>query len=90
VFLCCSTKASRVVAFDHKVRRGPAYWHKLGENNSASRGPLRNVHVDQSYEGAVIRLRELFPGAEGEELLRQRRWQIVNVSCDMNDGKGVL
>ncbi|KAK0657053.1 hypothetical protein B0T16DRAFT_51041 [Cercophora newfieldiana] len=72
------TGASRVVAFDHKVRRGPAHWHKLGENNSASRGPLRNAHVDQSYDGALIRLREVFSAGEAEEL-QKRRWQIINV-----------
>ncbi|KAK0632757.1 hypothetical protein B0T14DRAFT_533111 [Immersiella caudata] len=73
------TGASQVVAFDHKVRRGPAYWHKLGENNSASRGPLRNAHVDQSYEGALIRLREVLSQKEAEEVQKGRRWQIVNV-----------
>lgn len=72
------TGASRAVAFDHKVRRGPAYWHKLGEHNTASRGPLRNVHVDQSYEGAKMRLREVCPGEEGEELMRTR-WGIINI-----------
>ncbi|KAK1833729.1 hypothetical protein QBC39DRAFT_301968 [Podospora conica] len=71
------TGAVRVVAFDHKVRRGPAFWHALGRNNSASRGPLHNAHVDQSYAGAEQRLREVLPDeADG---LVQRRWQILNV-----------
>ncbi|KAK0730962.1 hypothetical protein B0H67DRAFT_55877 [Lasiosphaeris hirsuta] len=73
----CVTGASRIVAFDHKVRRGPSYWHKIGADNAKSRGPLHNAHVDQSYDGALIRLREQFPD-EAEEL-RTRRWQIVNI-----------
>jgi hypothetical protein len=75
----CSTGASRVLVFDHKVRRGPAYWHKLGRSNAASRGPLQRAHVDQSYNGAVLRLRELFP-EETDQIMASKRWQIINVS----------
>jgi hypothetical protein len=64
--------------FDHKVRRGPSYWHKLGHFNTKSRGPLHRAHVDQSYNGAVIRLRESFPDIADQ--LMARRWQIINVS----------
>ncbi|KAK3694386.1 hypothetical protein B0T22DRAFT_402970 [Podospora appendiculata] len=71
------TGASRVVAFDYKIRRGPSFWHKLGEHNTQSRGPLHRAHVDQSYDGAVIRLRERFAD-EADELL-SRRWQIINI-----------
>ena len=54
--------------------------HKLGENNNLSRGPLHNAHVDQSYDGAVIRLKEVLPVDEADDLLAsQRRWQIINV-----------
>ncbi|KAK3335822.1 hypothetical protein B0T19DRAFT_436643 [Cercophora scortea] len=73
-----STGASRVIAFDYKVRRGPSFWHKLGEHNTKSRGPLHRAHVDQSYDGAVIRLREALPD-EADELLLSRRWQIINI-----------
>ncbi|KAL2259579.1 hypothetical protein VTK26DRAFT_6706 [Humicola hyalothermophila] len=71
------TGAARVAVFDHKVRRGPAYWHSLGENNTKSRGPLHRAHVDQSYDGAVMRLREHFPD-EADQLMK-RRWQIINI-----------
>ncbi|KAK3393421.1 hypothetical protein B0H63DRAFT_386950 [Podospora didyma] len=70
-----------VLAFDHKVRRGPSYWHKLGQNNAASRGPLHRAHVDQSYNGALMRLREVATDEELEEpKLLSHRWQIINVS----------
>ena len=73
-----STGASRVVVFDHKVRRGPTNWHDLGPGNSAFRGGLHRVHVDQSYAGAEIILRHNLPD-EADELLRKKRWQIINV-----------
>ncbi|KAK0734518.1 hypothetical protein B0T26DRAFT_844858 [Lasiosphaeria miniovina] len=73
------TGASRVVAFDHKVRRGPSSWHKLGENNTESRGPLHRAHVDQSYDGALARMHEQFAADEDVGGLLQRRWQIVNI-----------
>ncbi|KAH8891805.1 hypothetical protein GQ53DRAFT_686428 [Thozetella sp. PMI_491] len=72
------TGATRVVVFDHRVRRGPSYWHKLGEGNVKSRGPLHRAHVDQSYDGAVLRLRDTLPD-EAEALLQTRRWQIINI-----------
>ncbi|KAK8128571.1 hypothetical protein PG984_009679 [Apiospora sp. TS-2023a] len=71
------TGATLVKIFDHKVRRGPSHWHQLGENNTASRGPLNRVHVDQSYEGAVLVLERHLPNKVDE--LRTRRWQIINV-----------
>ncbi|KAK0751776.1 hypothetical protein B0T18DRAFT_478584 [Schizothecium vesticola] len=75
------TGATRVLAFDHKVRRGPAFWHALNPtNNTASRGPLHNAHVDQSYAGAVLRLRDVLPPTEADAIVRSgRRWQILNV-----------
>ncbi|KAK7928214.1 hypothetical protein PG985_005212 [Apiospora marii] len=71
------TGAALVKIFDHKVRRGPSGWHQLGDNNTASRGPLNRVHVDQSYDGAVLVLRRHFPDKIDE--VRTRRWQIINV-----------
>ena len=73
-----STSASHVLAFDHKIRRGPSYWHSIGINNTQNRGPLFNAHVDQSYDGALVRLRKVIPGPEAKDLCK-RRWQIINV-----------
>jgi hypothetical protein len=72
------TGADRALIFDHKVRRGPSNWHKLGSNNSSKRGPLHRVHVDQSYRGAEFLVRWYLP-EEADELLK-KRWQIINVS----------
>lgn len=72
-----TTGASRVHVFNHKVRRGPTQWHHLGLKNLANRGPVTKTHVDQSYEGAELRLRWELP-KEAEELVR-KRYQIVNV-----------
>ncbi|KAI0408995.1 hypothetical protein F4802DRAFT_547336 [Xylaria palmicola] len=71
------TGASRVHIFDHKTRVGPSNWHKLGEGNRTTRGPLFRAHVDQSYAGAEIVLRRHFP-EEADELLK-RRYQIINI-----------
>jgi len=59
------------------VRRGPTHWHKLGAGNAKNKGPLHRVHVDQSYRGAELVLREHLP--EESENLLQHRWQIVNL-----------
>lgn len=71
------TGASRVYIFEHMVRNGPSNWHKLGDNNTKKRGPLRRVHVDQSYHGAELILGRHLP--EEAEQLKQRRWQIINI-----------
>lgn len=73
------TNASNVLAFDHKVRRGPSHWHSIKENNAACRGPLHRAHVDQSYDGAVLRLREQFPNETDFTAVSQKRWQIINI-----------
>lgn len=74
------TGAHRVVIFNHRVRRGPADWHRIGENNTAHRGPLHRVHVDQSYDGAAVVLRWNLSAADAEPYLRgDARYQIVNV-----------
>ena len=72
------TGASRVFFFDHRTRYGPSDWHSLGKGNVNSRGPLMRAHVDQSYDGAELLLRRLFPD-EADELVK-RRYQIINVS----------
>ncbi|KAI1369685.1 hypothetical protein F5Y08DRAFT_100541 [Xylaria arbuscula] len=71
------TGAHRIHIFDHKVRVGPSNWHKLGEGNRATRGPLFRAHVDQSYAGAELVLRRHFPN-EADDLVK-RRYQIINV-----------
>ncbi|KAK3951405.1 hypothetical protein QBC32DRAFT_215032 [Pseudoneurospora amorphoporcata] len=69
------TGASRVFAFDHRVRRGPSDWH----DNVRHRGPLHRAHVDQSYAGAEMVLREKVTDADEVWGLMQRKWGIVNV-----------
>ncbi|KAI3337666.1 hypothetical protein F4824DRAFT_488995 [Ustulina deusta] len=71
------TGAHRIHIFDHKVRVGPSNWHKLGEGNRVTRGPLFRAHVDQSYVGAELVLRRHFPD-EADGLLK-RRYQIINI-----------
>ena len=71
------TGASRVFFFDHRTRYGPSDWHSLGKGNVNSRGPLMRAHVDQSYDGAELLLRRLFPD-EADDLVK-RRYQIINV-----------
>jgi hypothetical protein len=71
------TGGSKAFIFDHKVRRGPSNWHKLGPNNSSKRGPLHRVHVDQSYAGAEFLVKRYFPNDAAA--LLANRWQIINV-----------
>ena len=71
------TGARRIHIFNYKVRRGPTQWHHLGFSNLANRGPVTRTHVDQSYDGAELRLRWEFPD-EADELVK-RRYQIINV-----------
>lgn len=71
------TGASRVHIFNHKVRRGPTQWHHLGLKNLANRGPVTKTHVDQSYDGAELRLRWELP--DEADILVQKRYQIINV-----------
>ncbi|KAG9240568.1 hypothetical protein BJ878DRAFT_525454 [Calycina marina] len=71
------TGAIHVHIFNHKVRRGPTQWHHLGHKNLANRGPVTKTHVDQSYDGAEMRLRWELPN-EADDLVK-RRYQIINV-----------
>ncbi|KAG6353609.1 hypothetical protein INS49_005571 [Diaporthe citri] len=65
------TGASRVVVFNHRARRGPSDWTKAGLDNRLNAGPLFKVHVDQSYHGAELQLRNTLPD-EANELLKGR------------------
>ncbi|CAK7233152.1 hypothetical protein SEUCBS140593_008507 [Sporothrix eucalyptigena] len=77
-----ATGASRAFVFDHKVRRGPSDWHKLGAGNASQRGPLHRVHVDQSYDGAAFLVKWYLPEEAGA--LLQKRWQIINAWRPIN------
>ncbi|KAF5367169.1 hypothetical protein D9758_004024 [Tetrapyrgos nigripes] len=68
------TGASRVVLFDHTVRR------RTGETDSGpdKRQPVPRVHVDQTTESARARVRRHLPESESAELLKHR-FQIINL-----------
>ena len=67
------TGASQIFIFDHTVRR-PA---PTDEPLRASRGPVRQVHVDQSYDAGPQRVRYHLP--ESAAHLLRGRYQIINV-----------
>ncbi|KAK4171521.1 hypothetical protein QBC36DRAFT_382491 [Triangularia setosa] len=69
-----TTGANRVYIFDHTIRRGD---QDNRGSNAVSRGPVRSVHVDQSYEASRNRVRYHLPD-EADELLG-KRFQIINV-----------
>ncbi|KAL2019170.1 hypothetical protein VTK56DRAFT_10042 [Thermocarpiscus australiensis] len=68
-----ATGATRVFIFDHTIRRQP----DPDADKPGARGPVRSVHIDQSYGAAVERVRYHLPD-EAEQLL-QKRFQIINV-----------
>ncbi|KAH8803033.1 hypothetical protein F5884DRAFT_804205 [Xylogone sp. PMI_703] len=76
------TGASKVLIFDYAVRGAavpPREDTHLGAAKSlpSISGPLRQVHIDQSYRGATDRLRNEIP-SEADVLLLGR-YQIINV-----------
>ncbi|KAI0400423.1 hypothetical protein F4802DRAFT_585071 [Xylaria palmicola] len=62
-------KVHKVVIFDHTIRRRVP---------GAARGPVQQVHVDQTPAAAAARVRRHLPSEEAEELLG-RRFQLINV-----------
>ncbi|KAF2431428.1 hypothetical protein EJ08DRAFT_670030 [Tothia fuscella] len=66
-----ATGAKRILIFDHTIRRPDT----SGAN--PLRGPVRRVHIDQSYTASVGRVHHHLPD-EAEELLKSR-FQIINV-----------
>lgn len=68
-----ATGASKVFIFDHTVRRQPPGQDK----DRAARGPVQRVHIDQSYDAALSRVRYHLPD-EADALLKGRV-QIINV-----------
>ncbi|KAH9944646.1 hypothetical protein B0H21DRAFT_746472 [Amylocystis lapponica] len=69
------TGASRIVPFDHTVRR-----RRPGELDDApsKRQPVPQVHVDQTPQSAVARVHRHLPAADAPALLA-RRFQILNL-----------
>ncbi|KAF9218492.1 hypothetical protein BS17DRAFT_770688 [Gyrodon lividus] len=69
------TGASRVVLFDHTVRR-----HRPGgsETDETKRQPVAQVHVDQTPESATARVHRHLPSFEAESLVK-KRFQIINL-----------
>lgn len=69
------TGASRVVPFDHTIRR-----HRPGEvdDGPTKRQPVPFVHVDQTAESSAARVRRHLPESDVPELLK-RRFQIINL-----------
>ncbi|KAI1096813.1 hypothetical protein F5B19DRAFT_488020 [Rostrohypoxylon terebratum] len=59
----------KVVIFDHTIRR---------RTPEAARGPVQQVHVDQTPAAAEVRVRRHVPAGEADELLKGR-FQIINV-----------
>ncbi|KAG1727479.1 uncharacterized protein EDB91DRAFT_891872 [Suillus paluster] len=74
-FLKEVTGASKVVLFDHTVRR-----HRPGdaETDETKRQPVHQVHVDQTPESATARVHRHLPAAEAEKLV-EKRFQIINL-----------
>ncbi|KAI0195582.1 hypothetical protein EV127DRAFT_153885 [Xylaria flabelliformis] len=64
-----NNKVHKVVIFDHTIRR---------RQPGAARGPVQQVHVDQTPAAAAARVRRHLPPAEAEELLKHR-FQLINV-----------
>ncbi|KAJ3850755.1 hypothetical protein EV368DRAFT_44629 [Lentinula lateritia] len=68
------TGASRVVLFDHTIRRRiPGQADMTGK-----RQPVREVHVDQTTSSAIARVHLHLPSSEAPELLKHR-FQIINL-----------
>ncbi|KAK5655623.1 hypothetical protein OQA88_5554 [Cercophora sp. LCS_1] len=69
-----ATGASRIFIFDHTIRRQA---QDQRTSPRPLRGPVRRVHIDQSYTASINRVSSHLPD-EAETLL-QKRFQIINV-----------
>ncbi|PFH51613.1 hypothetical protein AMATHDRAFT_142140 [Amanita thiersii Skay4041] len=69
------TGASRVVFFDHTIRR---YRPGQKADDPQSRSPVLQAHVDQTMASSIARVHRHLPQTEAPELLK-RRFQIVNL-----------
>ncbi|EPQ50922.1 hypothetical protein GLOTRDRAFT_24512, partial [Gloeophyllum trabeum ATCC 11539] len=75
------TGASRVLFFDHTVRRrvAPENTDAIAQQDASGiRQPAPQAHVDQSTAGAIARVHRHLPPADAEAALR-RRFQIINL-----------
>ena len=72
------TGASRIFIFDHTIRRQPKDQRTAATFAAQLRGPVKRVHIDQSYTAALSRVSFHLPD-EADKLL-QNRYQIINVS----------
>ncbi|KAK3373104.1 hypothetical protein B0T24DRAFT_719848 [Lasiosphaeria ovina] len=73
-----ATGASRIFIFDHTIRRQPKDLRPAEPSaRNILRGPVRRVHIDQSYTASISRVAHHLPD-EAEKLL-QKRFQIINV-----------
>lgn len=68
------TGATRVMAFDHNLRSAAM----AGRGENGVQGPVRYAHNDYTERSGPQRVRDLFPGAEAEALLRGRV-AVINV-----------
>lgn len=76
------TGATRTFIFDHTIRRAEkkaAEVNEVGENTKQTnlRGPVKRVHIDQSYAAALSRVPFHLPD-EAEQILKGRV-QLINV-----------
>lgn len=74
-----STGATRTFIFDHTIRR-PSEQPNFEENPASKtpiRGPVKRVHIDQSYTAALSRVPHHLP-LEAERLLKGRV-QLINI-----------
>ncbi|KAF8180428.1 hypothetical protein BJ912DRAFT_1033010 [Pholiota molesta] len=70
------TGASRVVFFDHTIRRHrPGH---TGDDTPDNRQPASGVHVDQSSAASIARVHRHLPAEEVPKLL-SKRFQIINL-----------
>ncbi|KAK1223373.1 hypothetical protein PQX77_013772 [Marasmius sp. AFHP31] len=72
------TGATKVVLFDHTVRRREAGDTPTLDPSSHKRGPVPQVHVDQTPEAARRRVHQNLSPEEAEERLKHR-FQIINL-----------
>ncbi|EIM83876.1 uncharacterized protein STEHIDRAFT_82768 [Stereum hirsutum FP-91666 SS1] len=74
------TGASRVVLFDHTIRR-----NRPGDTDESpsNRHPVSQVHVDQTTAAAVARVHRHLPASDAPELLK-KRFQIINLWRPIN------
>lgn len=72
-----STGASKILIFDHTIRRQAAD-PNAAPGRTPLRGPVQRVHIDQTYAASLGRVSHHLPEEEATALL-QGRVQIINV-----------